>query len=280
MPGDMEFTEGKIEFSLTVVGATGLSPSDDNRLTGFYVVVEVDGKQGRTAELAPSPQSTIEWNTCFSLRADKTSNIALRLYKCRKAVLPGDLRGGKVSYIALRLYDPWRVVRPSHLSEKKVSYAALRLYEPWKSVRPGNLRRGKLIWESRATAEQLLGSGRKFTNMTLPARAPYEEAHLIVKVEQAAHTEGERRVVGESSAQPWLQADMRELEPLAVRSVHDIANTMYSDFEESHHREKLDEAIDHYRVSLDLRPAGHPQRSTSLACLAFALSTRFGVTHQ
>ncbi|KAH7930227.1 hypothetical protein BV22DRAFT_1043407 [Leucogyrophana mollusca] len=57
-----EPANGKIEFSLTVVGATGLSPS-----TGFCVVVEVNGKQGRTAELAPSPQSTLEWNTCFSL---------------------------------------------------------------------------------------------------------------------------------------------------------------------------------------------------------------------
>ncbi|KAH7919185.1 hypothetical protein BV22DRAFT_1051222 [Leucogyrophana mollusca] len=66
MSGDTESTEGKIEFSLTVVGATGLSPPD-NHPTGFCVVVEVDGKQGRTAELAPSPQSTIEWNASFPL---------------------------------------------------------------------------------------------------------------------------------------------------------------------------------------------------------------------
>ncbi|KAH7928733.1 hypothetical protein BV22DRAFT_1044395 [Leucogyrophana mollusca] len=111
MPGDMESSEGKIEFSLTVVGATGLTSSDD---TSFYIVVEVDGKQGRTAELAPSPQSTIEWNACFTLRADKASYIALRLYECW--MLPGQLKGDKP------------------------------------------------IWESKATVEQLLGCGSKFTS--------------------------------------------------------------------------------------------------------------------
>ncbi|KAH7917587.1 hypothetical protein BV22DRAFT_1135285 [Leucogyrophana mollusca] len=197
MPGDMESNEGKTEFSLTVVGAIGLPPFDNSHPTGFYVVVEVDGKQGRTVELAPSPQSAIEWNACFRLRADKTSNVALRLYECRKAVLPGDLRGGKVSYNALRSYEPWRAVVPGHLSVNKVSYAALRLYEHWKSVRPRNLGRGRLVWESRATAEQLLGSGSKFTNMPLPAKAPHEEGHLIVKAERAAHTEAKRPGVGE-----------------------------------------------------------------------------------
>ncbi|KAH7919894.1 hypothetical protein BV22DRAFT_1074770, partial [Leucogyrophana mollusca] len=223
MSGDVGSTEGKIEFSLTVIGATGLSPLD-NHPTGFYVVVEVDGKQGRTAELAPSPQSTIEWNTCFPLKADKASYIALRLYEC------------------------------------------------WKAVLPGHRREDKTIWESNATAEQLLGSGSKFLNMTLPAKAPYEEGHLVIKVERAAHTEGE---VGESSAKPRWQGDMRELEHSVVRSIHDLADTVYSDFEQSHHREKLEEAIDHYRVSLGLRPAGHPERSTSLICLANTLSTRF-----
>ncbi|KAH7905795.1 hypothetical protein BJ138DRAFT_1118154 [Hygrophoropsis aurantiaca] len=65
--GNMQSTEGKIEFSLTVVGGTGLSPSDNNHPMRFYVVVEVDGKQSWTAKLAPSPQSTIEWDTCFPL---------------------------------------------------------------------------------------------------------------------------------------------------------------------------------------------------------------------
>ncbi|KAH7919773.1 hypothetical protein BV22DRAFT_844966, partial [Leucogyrophana mollusca] len=227
MPGDMESTEEKIELSLTVVGATGFSPSDDNHPTGFYVVVEVDGKQGRTAELATSPHSTIEWNACFRLRADKGSYIALRLCECRKA------------------------------------------------VRPGHLREGKSIWESGATAEDLLGSGSGFTNMTLPAKAPHEDGHLIVKVERTAHTEAERPVVGESSAKSQWQGGMRDLEPSAVRSVHDNAHTMYSDFKESHQREKLEEAIDHYRVSLRLRPAGHPEHSTALACLALTLHTRF-----
>ncbi|KAH7918232.1 hypothetical protein BV22DRAFT_1134750 [Leucogyrophana mollusca] len=50
---------------------------------------------------------------------------------------------------------------------------------------------------------------------------------------------------------------------------------MYPDFEECHHREKLDEAIDHYRASLSLRPAGHPDRSSSLNNLALTLCTRF-----
>ncbi|KAH7923124.1 hypothetical protein BV22DRAFT_1130904, partial [Leucogyrophana mollusca] len=226
MSGDMEYTEGNVEFSLTVVGATGLSPLG-NHPTGFYVVVEVDGKQGRTAELAPSPQSTIEWNACFPLRADKAAYIALRLYQCSKAGVPGHSRGHKA------------------------------------------------IWDSNATAEQLLGSGSKFTNMTLPTKAHYEEGHLVVKVERAAHTEGEGPAVAESSTKSRWQSEMRELEPSAVHSVHDIADTMYLDFEESNQREKLDEAVDHYRVSLDLRPVGHPEHFTSLSCLAFALFTRF-----
>ncbi|KAH7923276.1 hypothetical protein BV22DRAFT_1130775, partial [Leucogyrophana mollusca] len=226
MPGDMQSTEGNIEFSLTVVGAIGLSPLD-NHPTRFYVVVEVDGKQGRTAELALSPQSTIEWNTCFPLTADRAAYIALRLYQCSKAVLPGHSRGDKA------------------------------------------------IWESKATAEQLLGSGSKLTNMALPANAPYKEGRLIVKVDRATHIEAEGPVVGESSAEARWQGKMRHLERSAVRSVHDIARTKYSDFQESHQREKLDEAIDHCRVSLDLRPAGHPERSTSLIRLAFTLSTRF-----
>ncbi|KAH7919781.1 hypothetical protein BV22DRAFT_1133592, partial [Leucogyrophana mollusca] len=225
MPGDMESTKGKIEFSLTVVGATGLSPSDDNNPTRFYVVVEVDGKQGRTAEPAPSPQSTIEWNTCFRLRADKGSYVALRLCECRN------------------------------------------------TVRPGHLREGKLIWESRATAEHLLRSGSRFTNMILPAKVPYEEGCLIVKAERAGHTEGERPVVGESSANSRLRGGIGDLEPSAVRSVHDFARAIYSDFKKSHCREKLDQAIDHNRVSLRLRPAGHPKHSTSLGRLADTLHT-------
>ncbi|KAH7921270.1 hypothetical protein BV22DRAFT_742367 [Leucogyrophana mollusca] len=226
-----------INFSLTVVGATGLSPS-----TGFCVVVEVDGKQGQTAELAPSPQSTIEWNACFPLRADKVSYITLRLYECWK--LPGYLRGNKVSYIAHRLYECWKTVFPSHL------------------------RGDKTIWESRATAEQLLGSDSKFTKMALPAQAPDDEGHLIVKVERAVHTEGERPVVGKSSGKRRWKGALRDLGPSAVCSVHDIARTRYSDFEESHHREKPEEAINHYRISLGLRPPGHPDRSTSLSNLA------------
>ncbi|KAH7918221.1 hypothetical protein BV22DRAFT_1134756, partial [Leucogyrophana mollusca] len=270
MPGDMESTEGGIEFSLTVVGATGLSPSDDNHPTGFYVVVEVDGKQGRTAELAPSPQSIIEWNACFLLRADKASRIALRLYKCWKSVLPDRLGGGKVSYMALCLYEPGKAVRPGHLREDKVSYNALRLYEPRKAVHPGHLTRGKSIWESKVTAEDLLGSA-----MTLPAKVPYAEGRLIVKVERTAHTESQRPIAGESLAKPRWQGGMRDLERSAVRSVHDCARTIYFDFAESHRREKLEEAIDHCRVSLRLRPAGHPKHSTSLGQLANTLYTRF-----
>ncbi|KAH7918228.1 hypothetical protein BV22DRAFT_913791, partial [Leucogyrophana mollusca] len=194
---------------------------------GFYVVVEVDGKQGRTAKRAPSLQSTIEWNACFPLRADRGSYIALRLCECPKV------------------------------------------------VRPGHLREGKSIWESRATAEDLLRSSSGFTNMILPEKAPSEEGHLIVKVARAGHTEAERSVVGESSAKPRWQGEMSELELSAVRSVHEIARSIYSDFEESHHREKLEQAIDHYRVSLRLRPAGHPKHSTSLTRLASTLRTRF-----
>ncbi|KAH7918936.1 hypothetical protein BV22DRAFT_887966 [Leucogyrophana mollusca] len=67
MPGDIASTERKIDPPPTVVGATGLPPSD-NRPTSFYFVVEVDGKQGRTAELAPSPESTIEWDVHFPLQ--------------------------------------------------------------------------------------------------------------------------------------------------------------------------------------------------------------------
>ncbi|KAH7917588.1 hypothetical protein BV22DRAFT_1026087, partial [Leucogyrophana mollusca] len=61
---------------------------------------------------------------------------------------------------------------------------------------------------------------------------------------------------------------MRDLEHSAVRSVHVIARTIYSDFKESHQREKLEQAIDHYRVSLRLCPPGHPLHSTSLNNLA------------
>ncbi|KAH7928739.1 hypothetical protein BV22DRAFT_1082230, partial [Leucogyrophana mollusca] len=220
----MESTEGKTVFSLTVVGATGLSPSDG---TDFYVVVEVDGEQGQTAKLAPSPQSIIEWNACFTLRADKAS------------------------------------------------YIALRLYEHWKAVLPGHLGGDKPIWESRVTAEQLLGCGSKFTNMALSAKAPHEEGHLIVQAERTVHTEAERLVAGESLAKPRWQGEMKGLEPSVVCSVHDHAAIMYSSLEESYDREKLEQAVDHYRVSLDLRPAGHPGRSASLVWLADALSTRF-----
>ncbi|KAH7918904.1 hypothetical protein BV22DRAFT_1123568 [Leucogyrophana mollusca] len=94
MPGDIASTEIKIDPPPTIVGATGLSPSD-NHPTSFYVALEVDEKQGRTAELAPSPQLTIEWNACFLLRTDKASYIALRLYKCWKSVIPGHLRRDK-----------------------------------------------------------------------------------------------------------------------------------------------------------------------------------------
>ncbi|KAH7921867.1 hypothetical protein BV22DRAFT_1049316 [Leucogyrophana mollusca] len=146
----MESTKGKIEFLLTVVGATGLPPSDENHPTNFYVAVEVDGKHGRTAELAPSPQSTIEWNVSFPLIAVKASYIALRVYECWEAMLPDHPRGDEV------------------------------------------------IWESRATAQQLMGCGSKFTNLTLPAKAPHEEGYLIVKVERGAHAEAERPVVDEA----------------------------------------------------------------------------------
>ncbi|KAH7905281.1 hypothetical protein BJ138DRAFT_1130574, partial [Hygrophoropsis aurantiaca] len=90
----MQSTVGKIEFSLTVVGATGLSQFDDNYAKGFYVMVEVDGKQARTTELAPSPQSTVEWNSCFPLKVDKASHLLLCLYECRTTVR--HLRGANV----------------------------------------------------------------------------------------------------------------------------------------------------------------------------------------
>ncbi|KAH7918425.1 hypothetical protein BV22DRAFT_1041786 [Leucogyrophana mollusca] len=91
MPGDIASTERQIDPPPTVVGATGLPLSDDHP-TSFYVALEMDEKQGRTAELAPSPQSPIE------LRTDKASYIALRLYKCWKSVIPGHLRRDKADW--------------------------------------------------------------------------------------------------------------------------------------------------------------------------------------
>ncbi|KAH7921112.1 hypothetical protein BV22DRAFT_754165 [Leucogyrophana mollusca] len=138
MPGNMESTNGKIDFSLTVVGATGLPPSDDNHPKGyyfFYVVVEVDGKRGRTAEISPSDQSTIEWDSCFSLRADKASCIVLRLYRCWKSVLA--------------CFSGWNTT-----SQKGPRFS-------------DDLREGKLIWKSRASPEKLLGSGGEFTSASL-----------------------------------------------------------------------------------------------------------------
>ncbi|KAH7919782.1 hypothetical protein BV22DRAFT_1133594 [Leucogyrophana mollusca] len=116
------------------------------------------------------------------------------------------------------------------LGADKASYIPLRSYKRWKSVLLGRLRGDKAIWEARATTDRLLRSGSKSTNMTLPAKVPYERGHPIVKVERAGPTEGERPVVGESSSKPRWQDGMRELEPSAVCSApcHSIYDKVFS----------------------------------------------------
>ncbi|KAH7909374.1 TPR-like protein [Hygrophoropsis aurantiaca] len=230
----MQSTEGKTEISLTVVGGTGLSPSDDNRPMRFYVVVEVDGKQSRTDERVPSPQSTIEWDACFPLKADKVSQISFRLYEC--------------------------------------------------SATSHHLRGDKLIWETRVIAEQLLGCNSKFTYMTLPAKAPYGEGHLIVKVELAADTEVEfpvgERHHGEDLEQEidWHRAllHLRPLgHPLHSMSLSNLANALSDRFKQFGERADLEKALELHRAALTLRPQGHPRRAVSLNNLASALSIQF-----
>ncbi|KAH7906135.1 hypothetical protein BJ138DRAFT_1223846, partial [Hygrophoropsis aurantiaca] len=229
----MQSTEEQMEFSLTVLGATGLSPSDDNHPMSFYVIVEVDGKQERTAELAPSPQSTIEWDTCFLLKVDKASHVSLCLHECWTTA--HDLRGDKA------------------------------------------------IWETRVTAEQLLGNNSKVTYMTLPAKAPHGEGHVIVNIEQAA--EAEHSVVDERHhAEDLEQAvdyncALLHLHPSGdpdhCISLINLACTLFTRFNQFGDRADLDKAIELNHAASALCPPGHPNHSMSLSNLASTLCVQF-----
>ena len=58
-------------------------------------------------------------------------------------------------------------------------------------------------------------------------------------------------------------------------SLNNLANTLYTRFEQSGRTEDLEGAIAYHRQALTLRPPGHPDRSYSLNNLALVLSIRF-----
>ncbi len=58
--------------------------------------------------------------------------------------------------------------------------------------------------------------------------------------------------------------------------LNNLATSLTTRFDQSGEQEDLDEAISLHRDALEeLRPAGHPTRSTSLNNLAISLATRF-----
>ena len=57
-------------------------------------------------------------------------------------------------------------------------------------------------------------------------------------------------------------------------SLNNLANTLYTRFEQSGRTEDLEGAIAYHRQALTFRPPGHPDRSYSLNNLALVLTIR------
>jgi tetratricopeptide (TPR) repeat protein len=62
----------------------------------------------------------------------------------------------------------------------------------------------------------------------------------------------------------------------AMSLMGNIASALKTRFEQDGDRQDLEEAIQHHRDALVLRPPGHPLRGSSLNNIANALWTRFG----